>query len=300
MGARPPSIVPGVRPGPQTGIRVAARRPVVSQLVRPGVHAVVRIPPRSGMAVARPSIPPLSATKGMKGLGKGGKDAGKMNGKSRKFKTDLCRHFQQGSCVNGDSCPFAHGEKEREAGLAMQLARLNQQVEKFKTRLCNFYKAGHCGRGENCSFAHGDEELESWRQDVSETGVFEHKDDLGPAAPLTPPMPSEPRLPAVDRASSGVGQEEEEEEEWEGEDAGDWDWDWDAEGDTPGDAQALEEGSLQGRKEADEAVWGIEAAFADLKDHEEDDPAQGQLAPQTPPSPEGDLNAAPCTPPGAA
>lgn len=300
VGVRHPLVVPGVRPGVRPGIIAGARRPGVTQPVRPGVHSGVRVPARSSMATAvRPGITPLAAIKGMKGSGKGGKDSGKSNGKSRKFKTDLCRNFQRGRCDNGASCPFAHGEKEREAGLAMQLARLNQQVEKFKTRLCNYFLAGKCTRGENCSFAHGKEELDYSRQEAFEEGVSEHvgTGELGVEAPQTPPMSDQPRFPTTERASVGVGQDAEAEEE---QDAGDWDWDWEAEGEAPDDSQALEEGSDHQREEVEEALRGNAAAFADLQE-DEDDPGQGHLAPQTPPSPEGSLqHAAPCTPPDAA
>jgi len=62
------------------------------------------------------------------------------------FKTALCKFFEQGSCMNGDSCTYAHGVEELQP--------------LYKAKLCNFFLQGICTRGANCTFAHGIEELQ--------------------------------------------------------------------------------------------------------------------------------------------
>eukprot|EP00746_Dinoflagellata_sp_MGD_P165740 gnl/MRDRNA2_/MRDRNA2_95190_c0_seq1.p1 gnl/MRDRNA2_/MRDRNA2_95190_c0~~gnl/MRDRNA2_/MRDRNA2_95190_c0_seq1.p1 ORF type:complete len:303 (+),score=56.89 gnl/MRDRNA2_/MRDRNA2_95190_c0_seq1:109-1017(+) len=66
------------------------------------------------------------------------------------YKTKICSHFQNGICMDGDNCRFAHGAQELR-----------------KTRYCDFFGRGVCQKGENCTWAHYEHEL---MRDVSATG----------------------------------------------------------------------------------------------------------------------------------
>lgn len=117
----------------------------------------------------------------------------------RKYKTMLCRHFeQQGTCTLGDNCSFAHGQEqlrtfgdplppEIEAKIQTQSSYGSQPMPyvggaqhssggyggfhnksnnsgNFKTAICkNFANTGNCRYGDSCTFAHGDQELKKSR-----------------------------------------------------------------------------------------------------------------------------------------
>lgn len=68
-----------------------------------------------------------------------------------KYKASLCKYYETDrGCSLGDSCNYAHGEKELRFGYC----------ENYKTKLCEMYKAnGKCDYGEMCMFAHGEREL---------------------------------------------------------------------------------------------------------------------------------------------
>eukprot|EP00668_Euglena_longa_P014174 GGOE01018150.1.p1 GENE.GGOE01018150.1~~GGOE01018150.1.p1 ORF type:complete len:716 (-),score=151.85 GGOE01018150.1:362-2275(-) len=79
---------------------------------------------------------------------------------AQKFKTELCRDFQNGKCSRGNSCQYAHGERdlrgrERPAGTN----------SKYKTELCRDYTAGRCMRGDDCQFAHGEDDIRGGGRD---------------------------------------------------------------------------------------------------------------------------------------
>eukprot|EP00927_Polykrikos_kofoidii_P019057 TRINITY_DN18882_c0_g1_i1.p1 TRINITY_DN18882_c0_g1~~TRINITY_DN18882_c0_g1_i1.p1 ORF type:complete len:386 (-),score=80.29 TRINITY_DN18882_c0_g1_i1:111-1268(-) len=72
----------------------------------------------------------------------------KGSGKSRPFKTEICRRWAAGTCTF-DVCTFAHGEDD--------IAR----PQNYKLRLCSYFLRGSCQAGENCNWAHGAHELRS-------------------------------------------------------------------------------------------------------------------------------------------
>lgn len=70
----------------------------------------------------------------------------------------VCGHWQQGKCVRGESCQFAHPEKEK--GTAQTRAMGETMMHNFKTMICKYYTNGTCSKqGHRCMFAHGPEEL---------------------------------------------------------------------------------------------------------------------------------------------
>jgi len=83
------------------------------------------------------------------------------------FKTKMCNYFSQfGTCTNGDSCRFAHGDDELSAagpGAAMGKGSGFDGLPRgnlTKTKMCKFWEQqGACTNGETCQFAHGAHEL---------------------------------------------------------------------------------------------------------------------------------------------
>jgi len=65
-----------------------------------------------------------------------------------RFKTEICRNYKEkGSCLYGQLCQFAHGERE----LRKDMVRHN----KYKTKLCQkYWIAGYCAYGQRCNFIH--------------------------------------------------------------------------------------------------------------------------------------------------
>lgn len=70
---------------------------------------------------------------------------------SSRYKTELCRPFQESStCKYGDKCQFAHGMHE---------LRSLSRHPKYKTELCRtFHSIGFCPYGPRCHFIHITEE----------------------------------------------------------------------------------------------------------------------------------------------
>lgn len=67
-------------------------------------------------------------------------------------KKELCTRFEQGTCLLGKVCSFAHGEKELgTVGLAVQ--------GYVKLQLCENFEKGRCKFGDNCSRAHGEKQI---------------------------------------------------------------------------------------------------------------------------------------------
>jgi len=113
-----------------------------------------------------------------------------MNNMNNRFKTAICKHFEQnGTCHMGTKCHFAHGKEElrvmnenmpiiHQNQMTMntqskpswsgdfptqqtQLGVTNQSGGHYKTAKCKFFEKGHCKFGQNCSFAHGEMDLRS-------------------------------------------------------------------------------------------------------------------------------------------
>mmetsp|Transcript_84500 Transcript_84500/g.234299 ORF Transcript_84500/g.234299 Transcript_84500/m.234299 type:complete len:387 (-) Transcript_84500:378-1538(-) len=64
-------------------------------------------------------------------------------------RTQLCRFYQEGTCMRGDACSFAHGVR-----------LLVPKPDLYKTQFCKAFKRkGTCPRGIDCQFAHSWGEL---------------------------------------------------------------------------------------------------------------------------------------------
>ncbi|KRX06727.1 hypothetical protein PPERSA_09129 [Pseudocohnilembus persalinus] len=81
-----------------------------------------------------------------------------------RYKTQICRHFNNGNCQLGASCHFAHGTQElRQANdplpeniPSLQIPKMNYNNQ--KTVRCKYFDGGLCRNQQNCTFAHGEQE----------------------------------------------------------------------------------------------------------------------------------------------
>lgn len=64
-----------------------------------------------------------------------------------KYKTEICRNWENGECMYGGRCAFAHGDNE---------LRLKTHITaNYKTKRCRqFYELGYCSYGQRCQFIH--------------------------------------------------------------------------------------------------------------------------------------------------
>lgn len=66
-----------------------------------------------------------------------------------KFKTELCRNWEDGICPFSEKCTFAHGDSE--------LRDKTHLSARYKTKQCRqFFSLGFCSYGHRCQFIHSD------------------------------------------------------------------------------------------------------------------------------------------------
>lgn len=84
--------------------------------------------------------------------GNGGKNKKKI--KSERYKTELCKNFEEtGKCNYGKKCEFAHGKME----LKEKPKTLNNP--RYKSTACSmFFDDGYCPYGRRCIFKHDERE----------------------------------------------------------------------------------------------------------------------------------------------
>ena len=64
-----------------------------------------------------------------------------------KYKTELCKGWEKGSCEFGEKCAFAHGPGE--------LREKTNILVNYKTKKCKqFFENGYCMYGMRCQFLH--------------------------------------------------------------------------------------------------------------------------------------------------
>ena len=64
-----------------------------------------------------------------------------------KFKTELCKNWQTGTCKFGSKCAFAHGVEE--------LTEKKNLPSNYKTKICKqFHEEMYCSYGSRCQFIH--------------------------------------------------------------------------------------------------------------------------------------------------
>ncbi|RUS14542.1 hypothetical protein BC937DRAFT_93660 [Endogone sp. FLAS-F59071] len=82
--------------------------------------------------------------------GEGEKDEVGKEKKTRLYKTELCRSWEEkGECRYGRKCQYAHGEAE---------LRPVYRHKKYKTQICRtFWETGTCPYGVRCTFIHRDD-----------------------------------------------------------------------------------------------------------------------------------------------
>ncbi|XP_060103479.1 mRNA decay activator protein ZFP36L2 [Heteronotia binoei] len=116
-----------------------------------------------------------TATTTGKGGGGGGGNGGGVPINSTRYKTELCRPFEEsGACKYGEKCQFAHGYHE---------LRSLTRHPKYKTELCRtFHTIGFCPYGPRCHFIHNADE----RRPAPANG------SANPPPPQPPPPPHQP------------------------------------------------------------------------------------------------------------
>ena len=71
----------------------------------------------------------------------------------QKYKTEICRNWEQWKCNYGKNCLFAHGKEE---------LRQRSHPRNYKTKLClNILRDGFCKYGNRCQFKHRGEHLKT-------------------------------------------------------------------------------------------------------------------------------------------
>lgn len=106
---------------------------------------------------------PMPAFKGMGKLGApfGGKGFGGFgpitggagSSSSGGVKRTICQFFQQGTCKNGATCTWAHGDEELGQAQFTPGSRGNE-----KKTMCKFWLENNCSKGDGCTWAHGEDE----------------------------------------------------------------------------------------------------------------------------------------------
>jgi len=100
------------------------------------------------------------------------------DGRPKKYKTELCKYWQLGTCKRGRECTFAHSHGElRGSALddweddqvcviqdAATTPKFSPSLalappKKYKTEMCKFFALGTCKRARDCTFAHTPSEL---------------------------------------------------------------------------------------------------------------------------------------------
>jgi hypothetical protein len=92
----------------------------------------------------------------------------------RKYKTEMCKYWQQRTCKRGAHCTFAHSQTELRSYYESQekkalfseddpnvTPKFSPQLapKKYKTEMCKFWASGRCKRSHDCTFAHYASEL---------------------------------------------------------------------------------------------------------------------------------------------
>ncbi|CAD7934743.1 unnamed protein product [Amoebophrya sp. A120] len=110
---------------------------------------------------------------------------GEILGKRGQFrKTKMCKFYLMGVCTKGESCMFAHDQRDLQVLPDLQKTKLCDELLEYgrcskgkmcsfahsknelratpgflKTKLCKFYAEGHCVLGVKCRYAHEEAEL---------------------------------------------------------------------------------------------------------------------------------------------
>lgn len=79
-----------------------------------------------------------------------------------KFKTMMCKFFQENKCRKGETCPFAHDPTEILPAHALTGGATGLGGGASKTRMCKYILEGNmCSRGDACGFAHNENEQQT-------------------------------------------------------------------------------------------------------------------------------------------
>lgn len=98
----------------------------------------------------------------------------------RRFKTQQCKFFLEGTCLKGNACTFVHDDSHSADEFAQQQQQQQQRrqqhqeelelqdpnslnlVKAYKTQMCKFFPLGACNKGDACTYAHAEEEMRQY------------------------------------------------------------------------------------------------------------------------------------------
>src|SRR5574343_76875 len=96
----------------------------------------------------------------------------------QKYKSEICKYWENGNCPYGKKCIFAHGAEE--------LRNLFRHKRLYKTKACATWSCQHyCPYGTKCQFAHSraSTDVPLWAHCVS---ILAHTEPFMPEQPLSP------------------------------------------------------------------------------------------------------------------
>mmetsp|Transcript_53594 Transcript_53594/g.149081 ORF Transcript_53594/g.149081 Transcript_53594/m.149081 type:complete len:333 (-) Transcript_53594:105-1103(-) len=96
---------------------------------------------------------------GVEGCTESGAGVSEGGGDTAGCKTKLCTLFQEGRCMNGARCSFAHGTEELKFFMFGGAEVLQGSGKGARTQLCRYFLQGQCVHGSECTYAHGNHEL---------------------------------------------------------------------------------------------------------------------------------------------
>lgn len=89
-----------------------------------------------------------------------------------RFKTEMCRNWEAGSCEYGEKCFFAHGQKE---------LRDKNGVRTMKDQKCeNFFKFGYCLSGNKCQYSHSEDSSGNYLSTSKNSPQTNFQDKINP------------------------------------------------------------------------------------------------------------------------
>lgn len=119
------------------------------------------------------------------------------------FKTKICAFWQEGRCLRGAGCKYAHGDSERhqepdltqtalcrkmlsgegcndpKCTFAHSRDELRSTDDVYKTSMCTFFRYGRCQMGRNCRHAHFESELRQRKESSADlAGNEDEQSDL--------------------------------------------------------------------------------------------------------------------------
>ncbi|CAG9333694.1 unnamed protein product [Blepharisma stoltei] len=110
--------------------------------------------------------------------GKSKKRSKKANDFSIRFKTEICRNWENGFCEFGEKCTFAHGQDELRSkeGLPIKQSKACKQ----------YFELGYCLLGSKCASEHADDSDKTASSSPSNSTVASRKSSVDSSCQCMP------------------------------------------------------------------------------------------------------------------